>query len=105
MYVMANVRYVAVARVPDKVPVASFVPPASTQFTKSHFDTKLAKVLRSGRVEEHRRLTITDNEVGTIHYDSDKACLYLSTYRIFVWMAATSRFTLPFVKSYVVASY
>lgn len=40
-------------------------------------DEKLEKVLRSGRVGEHTRLTITDRDVGSIHYDSDPVCLYL----------------------------
>lgn len=34
-------------------------------------------MLRSGRIGEHTRLTITDREVGAIHYDSDPVCLYL----------------------------
>lgn len=40
-------------------------------------DDKLDKVLRSGRIGEHTRLTITDREVGSIHYDSGPTCLYL----------------------------
>lgn len=35
-------------------------------------------MLHSGRVGEHLRLTITDKDVGTIHFDSDPDCLYLA---------------------------
>lgn len=72
-----NIRYVAVARLSDRVPVAEYYASDSRDLPKSLFDDKLEKVLRSGRVGEHSRLTITDREVGSIHYDSDPTCLYL----------------------------
>lgn len=70
-------RYVAVARLEDRVPVAEYAAIDRRTLPKTLFDDKLDKVLRSGRVSEHSRLTITDREVGSIHYDSDPACLYL----------------------------
>lgn len=72
-----NVRYVAVARLGDRVPVAEYCATESHDLPQSLLLDKLQKVLRSGRVGEHSRLTITDREVGSIHYDSDPACLYL----------------------------
>lgn len=72
-----NVRYVAVARLEDRVPIAEYAAIDKRHLPKSLFDEKLDKVLRSGRVREHARLTITDREVGSIHYDSDPTCLYL----------------------------
>lgn len=72
-----NIRYVAVARLSDRVPVAEFCAADSRDLPKSLLDDKLERVLRSGRVGEHSRLTITDREVGSIHYDSDPGCLYL----------------------------
>lgn len=74
---MDNVLYIGVARVPDKTTIAEFACVDTRELPKSLFDDKLAKVLTSGRVEEHSRLTITDKDVGSIHYDSDPACLYL----------------------------
>lgn len=70
-------RYVAVARLQDRVPIAEYAAVDKRSLPKSLFDEKLDKVLRSGRVREHSRLTITDREVGSIHYDSDPTCLYL----------------------------
>lgn len=61
----------------DRVPVAEYCAIESRDLPKSLLDDKLEKVLRSGRVGEHSRLTITDREVGSIHYDSDPTCLYL----------------------------
>lgn len=72
-----NVRYVAVARLSDRVPVAEYCAIEARELPKTLFDDKLERVLRSGRVGEHTRLTITDREVGSIHYDSDPVCLYL----------------------------
>lgn len=72
-----NIRYVAVARLTDRVPVAEYAAIDSREVPTKLLDEKLEKVLRSGRVEEHTRLTITDREVGSIHYDSDPVCLYL----------------------------
>lgn len=67
----------AVARLNDRVPVAEYCAADSRDLPQALLDDKLEKVLRSGRVGEHSRLTITDREVGSIHYDSDPACLYL----------------------------
>jgi Synaptobrevin/Regulated-SNARE-like domain len=66
-----------VARLSDRVPVAEYCAVDSRDMPKTLLDEKLEKVLRSGRVGEHSRLTITDREVGSIHYDSDPHCLYL----------------------------
>lgn len=72
---MAQVRYLAVARIADKTAVAAHAFGSATAVV---LDDKLARVLASGRVDEHGRLTITDKDVGSIHYDSDPACLYLA---------------------------
>lgn len=37
----------------------------------------MTRVLRSRRIAAHARLTITDNEVGCIHFDSAPPCMYL----------------------------
>lgn len=65
------------ARLTDRVPVAEYTVTDTKEMPKTLFDDKLERVLRSGRVGEHTRLTITDREVGSIHYDSDPVCLYL----------------------------
>jgi hypothetical protein len=77
---MQHVRYLAVARIGDKTSVAEHAFADGADIPKTFFDDKLARVLASGRVEEHGRLTITDKDVGNIHYDSDPACLYLGKF-------------------------
>mmetsp|Transcript_20515 Transcript_20515/g.50205 ORF Transcript_20515/g.50205 Transcript_20515/m.50205 type:complete len:227 (-) Transcript_20515:72-752(-) len=71
------VRFAAVARLADRVPLATYVAADPRDIPQDVFDEKLGKVLRSGRVAEHARLTITDKDVGNIHYDSDPSCLFL----------------------------
>jgi hypothetical protein len=75
---MPQVRYLAVARIADKAPVAAHAFADAADLAPALLDGKLARVLSSGRVNEHGRLTITDKDVGSIHYDSDPACLYLA---------------------------
>ncbi|CAN8065421.1 unnamed protein product [Agarophyton chilense] len=75
---LPNVRFVAVARLADRVPIALYSATSSSQLPSKLLHDKLEKVLRSGRIGEHTRLTITDRDVGSIHYDSDPLCLYLA---------------------------
>ena len=42
------------------------------------YQYKVEKVLESGRLQQHSRLTITDKHVGAIHYASNDFCLYLA---------------------------
>lgn len=74
---MDNIRSVAIARIDDRVTVAEYCATNAPHLPASLLADKLQKVLRSDRVSEHTRLTITDREVGNIHYDSDSGCLYL----------------------------
>lgn len=75
---MAQVRYLAVARIADKTPVAEHAFIDASVIPKQVLDEKLTRVLASGRMDEHGRLTITDKDVGSIHYDTDPACLYMA---------------------------
>jgi Synaptobrevin/Regulated-SNARE-like domain len=70
-----NIRYVAICRLHDRISVAEYC--ATDSLPKSRIIEKLQRVLRSDRVTEHKRLTITDRDLGCIHYDSDPACLYI----------------------------
>lgn len=69
----SNVRFIAVARVADRTIVATHGP-------KIPMERKTSMILASERLEENSRLTINDREVGTIHYESDSATLYLGTF-------------------------
>ncbi len=72
---MANVRFLAVARVADKTIVATH----ATNGDSKIMEEKTKMVLRSDRVADQRRLTINDKAVGTLHYECDSATLYLGT--------------------------
>mmetsp|Transcript_1851 Transcript_1851/g.3227 ORF Transcript_1851/g.3227 Transcript_1851/m.3227 type:complete len:227 (+) Transcript_1851:45-725(+) len=74
-----RVRFLAVARLQDRVPLAYY-----TQGSDSQKDTradlyegKFRKLLASGRVADHARLTVTDRDIGNIHFECDPVCLYL----------------------------
>lgn len=69
--------YVAVARLSDKVMIADHMMVDSREISHKLIDDKRERVLHSGRVGQHRRLTITDRDVGTIHYESDPECIYM----------------------------
>lgn len=70
-------RYVAVARLVDKVTIADFIAFESRDIPAKLLEDKRERVLHSGRIGDHYRLTITDKDVGTIHYDSDPVCVYI----------------------------
>ena len=72
-----NIRFVAVGRSADRVIVASHC--AWTQGAPAaKIQSVCQKVLSSDKVGEYSRLTITDREVGTVHYDSDESCVYMA---------------------------
>lgn len=67
----------AVARLHDRLPVARYAPVDTPALPAATFEEKVTRVLRSRRIAAHLRLTITDNEVGCIHFDSAPPCMYL----------------------------
>jgi len=73
----AVIRYVAVARLQDHLPVARYAPVDTVALPAAGFEEKITRVLRSRRVAAHTRLTITDDDVGCIHFDSLAPCMYL----------------------------
>ncbi len=72
--VNGNVRYLAVGR-KDRIVIASHL--AFQHDLKSMYENVIDKVLKSARLPERPRLTITNRDVGTIHYDSDDKCIYM----------------------------
>lgn len=73
---MENILYVGIARIRDRLSISEFCAVDLADVPSSLMHGKLKKVLSSERVREHNRLTITDREVGSIHYDSDLSCIY-----------------------------
>lgn len=66
-----------IARVANKSILADYAPADTRDNPKRQFSAKVDKVLNSGRLEQHARLTITDKDVGTIHYEIDSALLFM----------------------------
>ena len=80
----AGIRFLAVARIVDRVVVASYTHVDSSRRGESSssqvYADVLQRVLKSQQtVEQNPRLTITDREVGTVHYDTDgSTAIYLA---------------------------
>lgn len=75
---MSKVRFLAVARVGDRVIVATHAPSNAGAGERARMEDKARMVLRSDRVADQKRLTINDREVGAIHYECDAATLYMA---------------------------
>ncbi|KAA8494532.1 Vesicle-associated membrane protein [Porphyridium purpureum] len=69
-----NVRFLAVARLQDRVPLLWYCSASDPELHEGKF----RKLLASGRVAEHARLTVTDRDVGTIHFECDPVCVYMT---------------------------
>lgn len=76
---MNHIRYLAVARVPDKCLIADYAAAETKERPKELFEEKVDKVLLSGGIDSNQRLTIADPNVGNIHYDADPAFLFMGT--------------------------
>ena len=80
----AGIRFLAVARIVDRVVVASYTHVDSSRRGDSSssqvYADVLQRVLKSQQtVEQNPRLTITDRDVGTVHYDTDgSTAIYLA---------------------------
>ena len=73
-----GVRFLSVARMLDRVVVASYTHVAGSSKNDQYAEV-LHKVLKSSKtVADNPRLTITDREVGTVHYDTDKYAIYVA---------------------------
>lgn len=76
MSLLTNVRHCAVGRLSDRAVVANYVH-CNQGAMPARFHAVVDKVLRSNRVMDHPRLTITDKEVGTLHYTTDRLAIYI----------------------------
>ena len=72
-----GVRFLAVARIEDRVVVAAYTHGSSSR--EQLYTDVLHKVIRSQKtVTDNPRLTITDREVGTVHYDTDRNAIFIA---------------------------
>ena len=78
MALQPGIRFVAVSRAADRVLVAAYSHKLSSSSKADPFVAVVTRVLGSPQtVEDYPRLTITDREVGTIHYDTSRTCIFL----------------------------
>lgn len=69
-----NIRFLGVARLQDRVPLMWHCSASSPEL----YEGKFRKLLASGRVAEHSRLTVTDRDVGCIHFECDPVCVFMT---------------------------
>uniref|UniRef100_A0A6T6P735 V-SNARE coiled-coil homology domain-containing protein n=1 Tax=Rhodosorus marinus TaxID=101924 RepID=A0A6T6P735_9RHOD len=72
-----HVRYVSIARQLDLLPVAEYKIPNGGKIPTVMFEDRVDKIMRSGKVRETSRLTVLDNEVGSIHFESEGDYVFL----------------------------
>lgn len=73
----ASIRYLAVVRVRDNTPIASYCVRPSQDQPKSFFDDRVRRALASVNLVQHPRLSIMDRTVGDIHYDAGKGYFFV----------------------------
>ena len=74
-----GIRFLAVARQYDRALIASYRHDTLGSKIEEQ-QTLVHKVLGSGRAtENHPRLTVTDREHGSLHYDSDREYFYITS--------------------------
>jgi len=71
----AGVRYLGVYRLCDHVSVASY---GHNNHPSEQVETKVAQVLQANAAATHPRLSVTDRDVGTIHYETDQYAMYIA---------------------------
>ncbi len=71
------VRYIAVARISDATPIATYTAQVTPSIPEETLRSSLNRILGSPRLNEHVRLTITDGNIGHWHYERNSLFLYL----------------------------
>mmetsp|Transcript_14457 Transcript_14457/g.31000 ORF Transcript_14457/g.31000 Transcript_14457/m.31000 type:complete len:235 (+) Transcript_14457:1-705(+) len=73
-----GVRFAAVGRLADRVLVASYAAEHGDAGTSSRCHSVAMRVLASAStLARYPRLTVTDKDVGTVHYDTDSNAVFL----------------------------
>ena len=73
-----GIRFVAVGRIVDRVIVASHAHHSGGDAVAQRYFAVAVRVLNSANtVEKYPRLTVTDRDAGTVHYDTNQNCIFL----------------------------
>ncbi len=70
-------RFIAIARISDATPIATYTAQVTPSIPEETLLSSLNRLLGSPRLNEHVRLTITNGNMGCWHYDRNSLFLYL----------------------------
>jgi len=73
-----NVRFLGVARLKDRVPVAWHTSVSTRNESAALFEAKFKRLLTSDKLTEYDRLTVVDRDAGTIHFETGRECLFVA---------------------------
>ena len=72
-----GIKYVAVGRSFDRVILATYsCKPEGSAATQSLHAVIMRILCSTGAIDQHPRLTITDRQVGTVHYDTERSFVF-----------------------------
>ena len=72
----AGVRYLGVYRLSDRSSVASYC--HSDDHSLDEIEAKISQVLMANAAQMHPRLSVSDRDIGTIHYETDRYAMFLA---------------------------
>jgi len=73
-----GVRYLAVGRIADRVLVSTYSSPDTDSSSVQRYQAVTMRVLSSANtIERYPRLTVTDRDAGSVHYDTGQASIFL----------------------------
>mmetsp|Transcript_2386 Transcript_2386/g.4185 ORF Transcript_2386/g.4185 Transcript_2386/m.4185 type:complete len:226 (-) Transcript_2386:1441-2118(-) len=74
-----SIRFLGIGRKVDRVGIAwNSNLNSISEISEEILESKFHRLLTSPKLAEHDRLTITDREVGSIHFDSDEMCIFVT---------------------------
>jgi len=73
----AGVKYLAVGRAFDRVILATYSAKPEGSAAAQQLHAVITRILCStGAIDQHPRLTVTDRQVGTVHYDTERGFVF-----------------------------
>ena len=75
----AGVRYLGVYRLQDQLCVASY---GYNNHPAEQYEEKITQVLLANATSLHPRLSVSDADIGTIHYETDQYAMYVAVTKL-----------------------
>jgi hypothetical protein len=72
----AGVRYLGVYRLSDRASVASYCHALDSSLDE--IESKVLQVLTANATQTHPRLSVSDRDVGTIHYETNRYAMFIA---------------------------